>query len=132
MLSNAYFLEKIRFDTAENEPAKNLQKICKFHFKFAKHFQNILRILAVFAPARIRISTVSLEMRTSRRRQKKGGRRVHRVDVLLALGCRPRAVASVLPKLPSNLEHIANGDLAGLKLRKADAVEVLVIPKQRF
>ena len=31
MLSNAYFLAKIRFDTAENEPAKNLQilhKIC--------------------------------------------------------------------------------------------------------
>ena len=25
MLSNAYFLAKIRFDTAENEPAKNVQ-----------------------------------------------------------------------------------------------------------
>ena len=25
MLSNAYFLAKVRFDTAENEPAKNLQ-----------------------------------------------------------------------------------------------------------
>ena len=33
MLSNAYFLAKFRFDTAENEPAKNLQ-ICKFA-KFA-------------------------------------------------------------------------------------------------
>ena len=32
MLSNAYFLAKFRFDTAENEPAKNLKKfkICKF------------------------------------------------------------------------------------------------------
>ena len=29
MLSNAYFLAKIRFDTAENEPAKNLQKLQK-------------------------------------------------------------------------------------------------------
>ena len=29
MLSNAYFLAKFRFDTAENEPAKNLQKFCK-------------------------------------------------------------------------------------------------------
>ena len=31
MLSNAYFLAKFRFDTAKNEPAKNLQKfkICK-------------------------------------------------------------------------------------------------------
>ena len=28
MLSNAYFLAKIRNDTAENEPAKNLQ-LCK-------------------------------------------------------------------------------------------------------
>ena len=26
MLSNAYILAKFRFDTAENEPAKNLQK----------------------------------------------------------------------------------------------------------
>ena len=30
MLSNAYFLAKFRFDTAENEPAKNLQKFPKF------------------------------------------------------------------------------------------------------
>ena len=30
MLSNAYFLAKIRFDTAENEPAKKLQKFAIF------------------------------------------------------------------------------------------------------
>ena len=30
MLSNAYFLAKFRFDTAENEPARNLQKFAKF------------------------------------------------------------------------------------------------------
>ena len=30
MLSNAYFLAKIRFDTAENEPAKNLQNFANF------------------------------------------------------------------------------------------------------
>ncbi len=30
MLSNAYFLAKFRFDTAENEPAKNLQKMFDF------------------------------------------------------------------------------------------------------
>ena len=29
-LSNAYFLAKFRFDAAENEPAKNLQKFAKF------------------------------------------------------------------------------------------------------
>ena len=31
MLSNAYFLAKLRCDTAENKPAKNLQKKCKLH-----------------------------------------------------------------------------------------------------
>ena len=30
MLSNGYFLAKFRFDTADNEPAKNLLKIAKF------------------------------------------------------------------------------------------------------
>ena len=30
MQSNAYFLAKFRFDTAENEPAKNLQKLGLF------------------------------------------------------------------------------------------------------
>ena len=35
MLSNAYFLAKFRFDTAENEPAKNLQNFAKNYAKFA-------------------------------------------------------------------------------------------------
>ena len=35
MLSNAYFLAKFRFDTAENEPAKNLQKIAQKIANFA-------------------------------------------------------------------------------------------------
>ena len=30
MLSNAYFLAKFRFDTAENEPAKNFQNFANF------------------------------------------------------------------------------------------------------
>ena len=30
MLSNAYFVAKFGFDTAENEPAKNLQNFAKF------------------------------------------------------------------------------------------------------
>ena len=34
MLSNAYFLVKFRFDTAENEPAKKLQNFANFG-KFA-------------------------------------------------------------------------------------------------
>ena len=37
MLSNAYFLAKFRFDTAENEPTKNLQKL------------QILQILPIFS-----------------------------------------------------------------------------------
>ena len=40
MLSNAYFLAKFRIDTAENEPAKNLQN-------FAKILQNLPIQLAV-------------------------------------------------------------------------------------
>ena len=38
MLSNAYFLAKFRFDTAENEPAKNLQK-----FANVPNFANLVR-----------------------------------------------------------------------------------------
>ena len=53
MLSNAYFLAKFRFDTAENEPAKNLQKNILFlvllisFAKFAKFAK--LAKLAKFA-----------------------------------------------------------------------------------
>ena len=37
MLSNAYFLAKFRFDTADNEPAKNLQNLANQLFSnFAK------------------------------------------------------------------------------------------------
>ena len=42
MLSNAYFLAKFRFDTAENEPAKNLQNC-------AKNLPNFIRSFANFA-----------------------------------------------------------------------------------
>ena len=43
MLSNAYFLAKFRFDTAENEPAKNLQKIAKFaNFADPKVFAGVV------------------------------------------------------------------------------------------
>ena len=46
MLSNAYFLAKFRFDTAENEPAKNLQKIANF-LNFSQHRSSatLLRLL---------------------------------------------------------------------------------------
>ena len=49
MLSNAYFLAKFRVDTAENEPAKNLQnfaKICHFlNGLFQKRLQATLDAL---------------------------------------------------------------------------------------
>ena len=40
MLSNAYFLAKFRFDTAENEPDKNLQNFRKMHFS-KMHFSKM-------------------------------------------------------------------------------------------
>ena len=39
MLSNAYFIAKIRFHTAENEPAKNLQNFRKIHFSKNSFFE---------------------------------------------------------------------------------------------
>ena len=44
MLSNAYLLAKIRFDTAENEPAKNLQN-------FRKNFEKTARVPAAPWPS---------------------------------------------------------------------------------
>ena len=38
MLSNAYFLAKFRFDTAENEPVKNSQNCCKIVAKLLQNF----------------------------------------------------------------------------------------------
>ena len=43
MLSNAYFLAKFRFDTAENEPAKNLQNLNVANFP---NFANRAPVLA--------------------------------------------------------------------------------------
>ena len=39
MLSNAYFLAKFRIDTAENDPAKNLQKFAKIYPAVSKPTQ---------------------------------------------------------------------------------------------
>ena len=43
MLSNAYFLAKFRFDTAENEPAKNFAKFSKNAFSKNAFFKNAFR-----------------------------------------------------------------------------------------
>ena len=63
MLSNAYFLAKFRFDTAENEPAKNLQNLRKF--KICQIFANLLLTSAV----------PRLRARGRRRRGARGGAR---------------------------------------------------------
>ena len=51
MLSNTYFLAKFRFDTAENEPAKNLQNFRKMHFR-KMHFR---KMLATCSTARLSV-----------------------------------------------------------------------------
>ena len=43
MLSNAYFLAKFRFDTAENEPAKNFQNFANFPGDLARLPLDVLR-----------------------------------------------------------------------------------------
>ena len=41
MLSNAYFLAKFRFDTAGNEPAKNLQKFANYFAIMRKEYSQL-------------------------------------------------------------------------------------------
>ena len=50
MLSNAYFLAKFRFDTAENKPAKNLQNFRKMHFS-KMHFRKCIFRKCIFENA---------------------------------------------------------------------------------
>ena len=50
MLANAYFLARFRFDTAENEPAKNLQKIANFP-NFANFAAQVIERLAACSDA---------------------------------------------------------------------------------
>ena len=50
MLSNAYFLAQFRFDTAENEPAKNLTKFTK-NCKICRFCSRFVRRAAAFAAA---------------------------------------------------------------------------------
>ena len=51
MLSNAYFLAKFRFDTAENETAKNLQNFRKMHFRKMHFSKNAFSKNAFFENA---------------------------------------------------------------------------------
>ena len=51
MLSNAYFLAKFRFDTAENDPAKNLQNFRKMHLS-KMHFRKCIEVARRLPAAR--------------------------------------------------------------------------------
>ena len=72
MLSNAYFLANIRFDTAENEPAKNLQTFCKKKANFAKPLP---QPVAARSPAPLSLLHVA-RCRRSERNSGRGRRRV--------------------------------------------------------
>ena len=62
MLSNAYFLAKFRFDTAENEPAKNLQIFEKCIFEKCI-FEKCIFEKCIFRSQRLRRTSVSLTPR---------------------------------------------------------------------
>ena len=61
MLSSAYFLAKFRFDTAENEPAKNLQKIAKFANFALSRLGPLWRGRAAIRTARGRTAAASVD-----------------------------------------------------------------------
>ena len=60
MLSNAYFLAKFRFDTAENEPAKNLQNFRKMHFRSTRNCARPAVLSRGKAPGPLRLLPVRL------------------------------------------------------------------------
>ena len=75
MLSNAYFLAKFRFDTAENEPAKNLQNFAK-NCKFFRSYLKIARFgAAATAGTTSRTSWTSRAPSSARRRRRARRRR---------------------------------------------------------
>ena len=90
MLSNAYFLAKFRFDTAENEPAKNLQNFRKMHFEVAHGLQP--RDPGGGAgPGQRQGGRGREPLRRARRRAR--GQAVHRPDPGVRLGLVPRNAA---------------------------------------
>ena len=65
MLSNAYFLAKFRFDTAENEPAKSLQNFRKCIFEKCIFRMKVYHMAWAFAghPARLDLMNALLKPR---------------------------------------------------------------------
>ena len=63
MLSNAYFLAKFGFDTAENEPSKNLQNFVKFSKKLLPRIYSAARSRGERAAGRLRLRAQLLAKR---------------------------------------------------------------------
>ena len=78
MLSNAYFLAKFRFDTAENEPAKNLQnQFAKFaNFRPATSWSTCTPSTRRSSPA----ARASRRCRAARRAGRSSGARARRCE----------------------------------------------------
>ena len=67
MLSNTYFLAKFRFDTAENEPAKNLQNFTKFvNFADPNPLTLTPKLVVRGGDRRSRASSICFSVRSSR------------------------------------------------------------------
>ena len=64
MLSNAYFLAKFRFDTAENEPAKKIAKFSKNAFSKNAFFENLIEPLERDRPVTAPTSSVTTGEKT--------------------------------------------------------------------
>ena len=69
MLSNAYFLAKFRFDTAENEPAKKLQNFRKMHFSKNAFFENAFSTCRPAAAAGVEEARLEAEDHLSTRQR---------------------------------------------------------------
>ena len=103
MLSNAYFLAKFRFDTAENEPPKNLQNLLILNFSnFANpdledHVGGLPRVEAVLARA-----AGGLEHEVRRDGLVEGRERAVAQDVLLDVRLQLPGVERLRKPLPQN------------------------------
>ena len=106
MLSNAYFLAKFRFDTAENEPAQNLQKFAIF-----VNFANPNSLTPKGSLRRPEGRAATRGLRCARGAPRRGGLRLaHRVlesggppKKQRAKGSGPRR--TILPTFPRSVGH---------------------------
>ena len=96
MPSNAYFLATFRFDTAENEPAKNVQNCVLLIQKFRR---NSAHVLGAVRGGRLR----RVDRADGVRR-----RRLRRLRVVAAVSGKQRCVLSAFP-LPGQFGQLGLG-----------------------